>query len=81
MVKCQKKIKKRTTRTFLGIYKYLVNLAINGDMGWTNYPDRQKFERTRLWNRIINMDDDQITKLTFNWEHDLGLNNWCNSVK
>ena len=27
------------------------------------------------------MDDDRITKVIFNWEYDLGLNNWCNSVK
>ena len=41
----------------------------------------QKLEIIRLWNRIINMDDDRITKVIFNWEYDLGLNNWCNSVK
>ena len=27
------------------------------------------------------MDNDRITKVIFNWEYELGLNNWCNSVK
>ena len=50
-------------------------------MGWSNHHNRQKLEMIRLWNRIINMDDDRITKIIFNWEYDLGLNNWCTSVK
>ena len=27
------------------------------------------------------MDNDRIAKVIFNWEYDLGLNNWCKSVK
>ena len=27
------------------------------------------------------MENERITKIIFNWEYDLGLNNWCNSVK
>ena len=27
------------------------------------------------------MDNDRVTKVSFNWECDLVLNNWCNSVK
>ena len=47
----------------------------------SNISNRQKLEMIRLWNRIINMDDDRITKVIFNWEYDLGLSNWCTSVK
>ena len=52
-----------------------------GKLGWSNHRNRQKLEMIRLWNRIINMDDERITKVIFNWEYDLGLNTWCNSVK
>ena len=75
------KIQNRAARAFLGVHKYSANLAINGDMGWSNHRNRQKLEMIRLWNRIINLDDDRITKVIFNWEYDLGLNNWCTSVE
>ena len=44
---------------------------------------RQKVEIIRLWNRIINMDDERIPdlKAIFNWEYNLGSNNWCKSGK
>ena len=48
MVRCQKKIQNRATRVFLGVHKYSANLAINGDIGWTNHRNIQKLEMIRL---------------------------------
>ena len=38
-----------------------------------------QIRRLRLWNRMIKMGNGRITKIIFNWEYDLGLNNWYNS--
>ena len=45
----------RATRSFLGVHKYSANLAINGDMGWTNQRNRQKLDMITmitLWNNL-----------------------------
>ena len=35
----------------------------------------------RLWNRLILMDDDRLTKCAFNADYEINQNNWCQDVK
>ena len=45
-----------------------------------NYRISQKVEIIILWNRLINMDDERIPKVIFNWDYNLGSSKWCKSV-
>ena len=57
----------RAIGCFLGIHKYVLSLAAQGDMGWIPGTIRRKCDMIRLWNRFINMSDDRINKKVFLW--------------
>ena len=79
--KLSEAVQNRAIRSFLGVHKFLANLAINGDMGWENCSIRKKIEILRIWNRVVVMDEARLCKKIFNWEFDKGVNNWCTCVK
>ena len=49
-------------RYFLGVHRFTPILAINGEMGWTLSIHRRWVNMIRLWNRLISMDDNRLTK-------------------
>ena len=55
-------------------------LAINGDMGWTPSDIRQKVAIIRLWNRLVAMEDNRLTKSIFKWDKNFN-NSWSFCVK
>ena len=57
----------RAIGCFLGIHKYVLSLAAQGDMGWIPGTIRRKCDMIRLWYSLINMSDDRIIKKVFLW--------------
>lgn len=42
--------------------------AVSGDMGWKPCEVQWKVCIARLWNRLVNMNDNRLTKKVFNWD-------------
>ena len=61
-------IQDRAMRCFLGVHKLAPKLAVRGDMGWEPPVVRHKGDMVRLWNRLISMPDNRLTKQIFKWD-------------
>ena len=70
----------RACRYFMGVSKYTPNLAVHGDMGWKSSWHRQSVCITRLWLRLVNMDQNRIAYKVFKFSCHMasnGCKNWC----
>lgn len=63
-------VENRAIRCFLGVNKFVPVLAAQGDMGWIPGSIQRKCEMVRLWNRLINLSDNRVTKKIFLWSKD-----------
>jgi len=73
-------VQHRAIRVYLGVHNFAPNAAITADMGWSPSQNRRKIEMLRLWNRLIEMNDNRLTKHIFQWDYLINKNNWCNDV-
>ena len=73
-------IQNRAIRLFLGVHRFAPNCAINGDMGWLPSRIRRFVNMTRLWNRILSMDNSRLTKQVFLWDKSLNNSNWSSEI-
>lgn len=64
-------VQDRAIRYFLGVHRMTPLLAVRGECGWTTSSVRHKTNMVRLWNRLLAMDDDRITKKVFLWDRSL----------
>ena len=69
------KVQSRALRCFLGVHKYTTKLAIEGDTGWESCLIKQRCEMVRLWNRLIQLPEERLTKIVFNWSR-IGHSPW-----
>jgi hypothetical protein len=60
-------VQNRAMRFFLGTHKFTPTLGLCGDMGWYPMNIHHKIEIVRLWNRLIAMPNNRLTKRVFNW--------------
>ena len=80
---CLEAIQNRAIRVYLGVHKFAPLLALEGDMGWMSCEHRQHLSILRLWNRILKLPDDRLTKKIFIDDYYLaqsGHRNWCWNV-
>ncbi len=56
----------------LTFYSYLT--------GWNSCKIRQRINMIRLWNRLINIGENRLTKRVFKWDYII-CKNWCFEVK
>ncbi len=68
------KILNRAIRCYLGVHQKAPSLAIEGYMGWIRTKVRQWVAMLRLWNKLIQMPDNCLTKKVFTWDYDLCQN-------
>ena len=61
-------LQNRAIRYFLRVHKFTPILAINRETGWTLSIYRRLVIMIRLWNRLISMDDNRLTKCVFNFD-------------
>ena len=76
-------IQNRAMRTFLGVHRFAPVLGLEGDMAWMKLQFKRWLEILRLWNRLILMRDDRVTKLIFEYDYSQALEgkkNWCYDV-
>ena len=77
-------VQNKAARIFLGVHKFTATASIKGDIGWNSCLLRWNCNHMRLWNRLISMNDDRLTKHVF--LQDVALNsdnNWsgyCRSL-
>ena len=64
-------VQNRACRFFLGVPAQSPNVGTQGDMGWLSLSVACKVETTRLWSRIMNMNDNRLTKQIFTWSASL----------
>ena len=74
-------LQSKAIRYFLRVLRFTPILAINGEMGWTLFIYRRWVNMIRLWNRLINMDDNRITKCLFNVDYVVIGKTWCSDLK
>ncbi len=64
----------RAIRFFVGVHRLCPIPGFVGDMGWLDNLSHWKIERVRLWNRLINTDDDRLVKKIFVWDKEVYTN-------
>ena len=74
-------IQNRSIRYFLGVHRFAPLLGIYGDIGWIPCHYRHWTNIVRLWNRLVQFDDNRITKQAFNHDYEKCRNNWCSDFK
>lgn len=74
-------VQNRAMRYFLGVHRFTPVLAMVGDTGWIPSVYRRWQCMLRLWNRLLLMDDDRITKQVFNMDYRKCTHNWSWEVR
>ena len=80
-IQCCNKVQFRAQRYFLGVHNKTPLLSLFGDMGWTDPRDRRHLDMLRLWNRLIKMDNNRLTKKIFEWDKGLQNSGWNSEIK
>ncbi len=62
---CMEDVHKRAIRYYTGVHRLSPIPGYIGDMGWINNRTRWKLESIRLWNRLININNDRLVKKVF----------------
>ena len=74
----------RATRCFLGVHKFAPLLSLEGDMGWLLPQYKRWINIIRLWNKLITLPADRLTKHIFLNDIYLAMSNnkvnWCKNV-
>ena len=50
-------------------------------MGWTSFQTRRRTEMGRLWNRLVRMNANRLTKKIFLWDKRLCKRNWSSELE
>lgn len=79
---CIEMVQNRALRYILGIHQFTPLLAVQGESGWLSGNCRHKMNMLRLWNRLIYMENERITKRVFLWDREQNnSSNWSSQVK
>ncbi len=62
---------------FLGVHKFAPNLSINADMDWIPHKICRHAEILRMWNHLVKMEDNRLTKKVFFWDKTMRRFSWC----
>ena len=76
-------VQNKAMRYFLGVNKLTPIAALQGEMGWHPSIYGKYLCMLRLWNRIIKLPNDRLTKSIFTVDYERSsLNkNWCSDIK
>ncbi len=70
----------RAMRYCLGVNKFAPVHALYGEMGWVMPRYGRWISMVRLWNRMISMNNDRLTKRLFLWDKPKCFNNWSSWI-
>ena len=74
-------VQHRAARFFLGLPKKAPLPGVVGETGWTPSIVRRDLEVLRLYNQIVKMTDDRLTKQVLNYDINQGDGAWSDNVK
>ena len=74
-------VQNRAIRFYLGVHAFAPDIAITGDVGWLPCGVRRKIEMIRLWNRLVSMNNDRLTKLALFEDINSRGKNWSKDIK
>ncbi len=60
--------------------KFEPNLSINDYMGWIPNKIRRHIEIIRMWNRLVKMEGNRLTKRVLFWDKTFGRFSWCSNI-
>ena len=64
----EQRLERIELHTVFSIHKSGPVLAVQGVIGWIPGLIRQKYDMIRLWNHLLNMSEDRVTKRGFSFE-------------
>ena len=74
-------VQNRAMRTYLGVNRFSPLHGIYGDMGWSNFESKIIINYFRYWNRLIEMDNERITKIVFHMDYNSNNSHtWCSHI-
>ncbi len=65
----------------MGVHPNTPITALIGDMGWPTSQIKRQRNMIRYWNRLINNNDNRLTKQVFIYDISKCNNNWSSEVK
>ena len=74
-------VQNRAMRFYLGTHKLAPTLGLSGDLGWYSLELFRIQDAVRLWNRILKMSNDRITKKIFMWDWNQRSRNWSSEIR
>ena len=81
ILKKSSNLQRRAIRYFLGVHRFAPNHAIEGDMGWLPSNICQYLEMFNYWNRLVTLPVHRLTRKVFDWDYNLGLQNWSSDIR
>lgn len=73
-------IQNKTVRYFLGVHNFTAIPALHGEIGWLPVKYRIYLNKLRLWNRLINMPQERLSKQIFLDIYNINENNWTREL-
>ena len=75
-------VQNRAMRYFLGVHRLTPILAVQGEIGWSTSFCRHQLNMLRLWNHILTMEEERITKKVFYLDRaQPNQSNWTSHIK
>ena len=69
---------------FLGVHNRAPVVGIQGDVGWILPKYRRLLKMLQLWNHLLSLDENRLTKHIFEWEYANNFgngNSWIDEIK
>ena len=66
--KCNR-VQTRAPSYFLGVHNRAPVVGIQGDVGWILPKYRRLLKMLQLWNHLLSLDENRLTKHIFEWEY------------
>ena len=81
--KCNR-VQTRALSYFLGVHNRAPIVGIQGDVGWILPKYRRLFKMLQLWNHLLFLDENRLTKHIFEWKYANNFgngNSWIDEIK
>jgi hypothetical protein len=73
---CCRNIQNRAMRYYLGVHKFAPIAGMQGDLDWPSVKYVLHKCKVNVWNRLVRMEDDRLTKHIFKYDYELCKGNW-----
>ena len=74
-------IQNRAMRYYLGVHKFAPNVGVEGEMGWLSPKLSRNLGLARFWNRLMDMENNRLTKVIFIWDYGRGRSKWNSEIQ